>query len=42
MKNSSWKKIGKFVQTMAKDGIIEYKEGKKGAAPMITKIYSSN
>jgi translation initiation factor 2D len=38
MKNSSYKKIGKFFQSLSKLGVIEYKEAKKGSNPMITKI----
>lgn len=38
LKNSSYQKMGKFLQSMAKLGIIEFKESKKGAAPQITKV----
>ncbi|CAD8055064.1 unnamed protein product [Paramecium sonneborni] len=38
LKNSSYQKIGKFLQTMQKDGLIEYKEIKKGGQPSIIKI----
>ena len=38
LKNSSFKKIGKFFQVIAKDDWIEYKEAKKGVNPMVTKI----
>jgi hypothetical protein len=31
LKNSTYGKIGKFLTTMAKDGLIEYKEAKKGS-----------
>eukprot|EP01016_Furgasonia_blochmanni_P000252 TRINITY_DN1001_c0_g1_i1.p1 TRINITY_DN1001_c0_g1~~TRINITY_DN1001_c0_g1_i1.p1 ORF type:complete len:729 (-),score=327.94 TRINITY_DN1001_c0_g1_i1:179-2275(-) len=39
MKNSSYKKLGKFLQVMDKQGYIDYKEAKKGQGPMITKIH---
>lgn len=49
MKNSSFKKIGKFFQvklfllkSISKLGVIEYKEAKKGSNPMITKINMSH
>ncbi|CAD8149990.1 unnamed protein product [Paramecium pentaurelia] len=42
LKNSSYQKIGKFLQTMQKDGLIEYKEIKKGGQPSITKIDRQN
>ena len=42
LKNSSYKKIGKFLQTMAKEDFIEYKEAKKGCNPTITKINRKN
>ncbi len=32
-KNSSFGKIGKFMQLKAKDELIEYEESKKGALP---------
>ena len=38
IKNSSYGKIGKFLQHMSKDGLIEYKEGKKGAQSQIESI----
>lgn len=38
-KNSSWKKIGVFMNYLKKEKFIEYKEGKKGAAPMIQTIF---
>jgi len=38
VKLSSYKKIGKFLSTMQKEGFIEYKEAKKNNLPTITKI----
>ncbi len=38
VKNTSYKKLGKFLQAMAKLGIIDFKEVKKGAAPQITRV----
>jgi len=42
LKNSSHKKLGKFLQVMMKLDLIEYKESKKGAAPQITRINRGN
>ena len=39
LKNSTYKKIGKFLSVMAKADIIEYKEARKGTNPMISKVY---
>lgn len=41
-KNSSYQKIGKFLQQMTKEGVIEYKEAKKGGQPQIVSIDRSN
>ncbi len=38
LKNTSYQKMGKFLQAMSKTSIIEFKESKKGANPQITKI----
>jgi len=38
LKNTSYKKMGKFLQAMTKLGVIDFKESKKGGAPQITKI----
>lgn len=37
-KASSFGKIGKFLQQMSKEGLIEYKEGKKGAQAQVESI----
>jgi len=38
IKNTSYKKLGKFLQAMSKLGIIDFKEVKKGATPQITRV----
>jgi len=38
LKNTSYKKMGKFLQSMTKLGFIEFKESKKGAGPQIIKV----
>jgi hypothetical protein len=38
LKNSSYKKIGKFLSVMAKTDVIEFKEARKGTNPMISKV----
>eukprot|EP01015_Nassula_variabilis_P014183 TRINITY_DN216_c0_g1_i9.p1 TRINITY_DN216_c0_g1~~TRINITY_DN216_c0_g1_i9.p1 ORF type:complete len:521 (-),score=199.64 TRINITY_DN216_c0_g1_i9:26-1588(-) len=42
IKNSSYKKVGKFLQIMNKQGFIEYKEAKKNLPPQITKVMRTN
>lgn len=41
-KNSSFKKIGIYMNYLKKEKMIDYKEGKKGAAPMVTAIYRNH
>ena len=38
LKNTSYQKMGKFLQAMTKSSIIEFKESKKGANPQIIKV----
>jgi len=38
LKNTTYQKMGKFLQAMTKQGIIEFKESKKGANPQIIKV----
>ena len=38
IRRSSYKKLGKFFSSMAKEGYIDYKEPKKNTAAMISAI----
>jgi len=38
LKNTTYQKMGKFLQAMTKQGIIDFKESKKGANPQIIKV----
>jgi len=42
LKNTSYKKISKFLQAMSKLGIIDFKETKKGSVPQITRVNRQN
>ena len=42
IRTSSYKKLGKFFATMAKEGFIDYKEPKKNTAAMISAIHRNN
>lgn len=42
IKNTTYKKLGKFLQSMSKLGIIDFKEVKKGATPQITRVHKTH
>lgn len=42
IKGTTYKKLGKFLQSMAKLGIVDFKEVKKGGTPQITKVHKTH